>query len=109
MVREKPVKGIRTLKIVFFKNRVISDISVLLRERTLIILDSTGKLVSMESEIVLVLSLSTTEISEITRLKIRSSWSRYLEISTKSIDSGHPAQSAQADLGRKFLLCITIQ
>ena len=38
----------------------------------------TGEPVSMESEVVSVVSLCTTEISEITRLKIRSSWSGYL-------------------------------
>ena len=56
----------------------ISVISVILRETTLTISDWTGEPVSMESEIVRVVSLSTTEISEITRLKIRSSESGYL-------------------------------
>ena len=44
----------------FFSNRGISVISVVLRETTLTILDSTGEPVSMESEIVKVVSLSTT-------------------------------------------------
>ena len=56
-----------------FVIRVISDISGLQRTTTLTITDSTGDPVSMESEIARVVSLSTTEISEITRLKIRSS------------------------------------
>ena len=38
----------------------------------------TGEPVSMESEIMRVVSLSTTQISEITRLKTRSSGSEYL-------------------------------
>ena len=59
-------------------NRVISVISVVLRETNLTIPVSTGEPVSLESEIVRVTSLSTTEISEITRLKIRSSGSEYL-------------------------------
>ena len=62
----------------FFLNRLISVISVVLRENTLTISDSTGETVSMESEIMTVLSLSTTEIPEITRLKIRSSRCGYL-------------------------------
>ena len=62
----------------FFLIRAISEISVVLSKTTLIISDSTGEPVSMESEIVRVDSLSATEISEITRFKIRSSWSRYL-------------------------------
>ena len=52
---------IRALK-VWFLNRVISDISVVLRENTLNISDSTGKPVSMESEIVV--SFRTAEISD---------------------------------------------
>ena len=63
-------------------NHVISVISIALRETTLTISDTTGKTVLVESEIMRVVSLSTTEISEITRLKIRSSgWgtlTRYL-------------------------------
>ena len=62
-----------------FTNRVTSVISVLQRETTLINPDSTGEPVSMESKIVRVVSLSTTEISEITRLKIRSAGSKYLK------------------------------
>ena len=58
-----------------FLNRVIPVISVLLRETTLTITVSTGEFVSMESEKVRVFFLSTTEISEITRLKIRFSGS----------------------------------
>ena len=59
----------------FYFNRVISVISVALRETFLIISDSTGEPVSMEYEIVRVFSLSTTLISEIVRLKILSSGS----------------------------------
>ena len=62
----------------FFFNRVISVFSVVLKETTLTISVSTCEPVSMESEIVRVFPLSTTEISEITRLKIRSSGSGYL-------------------------------
>ena len=52
----------------FMLNRVISVISVvdLLRKITLTISDLNSDPVSMESEIVRVVSLSTTEISEIT-------------------------------------------
>ena len=42
------------------------------RETTLTILVLTGEPVSMESEIVIEVSLSTTEISEITQLKKQS-------------------------------------
>ena len=64
----------------FFSNRVISVISVVLRETSPIILDSTGEPVSIESDIVRVVSLSTTEIPEITRLKSRSSGSGFLKL-----------------------------
>ena len=50
-------------------NRVISDISVVLRKTTLNISDSIETSSPVESEIVRVISLGTTEISEITRLK----------------------------------------
>ena len=43
----------------FSLNCVISDISALLRETTLTILDSTGEPVSMESEMFRLISLST--------------------------------------------------
>ena len=52
-------------------NHLISVITVALREITFIVLDSTGEPVPMVSEVVRVVSLSTTEIPEITRLKIR--------------------------------------
>ena len=58
--------------------RIISVISVVLRETTLTISDLTSEPVSKESEIVRVVSLSTAEISEIIRLKIQSSVSEYL-------------------------------
>ena len=48
-------------------NRVISDISVVLRETTLTISDFMVTDSPVESEIVRVVSLSTTEITEITR------------------------------------------
>ena len=64
-----------------FLNRVISVISVVLRETTLTRSDSTGKPVSMEYEIVKVVS----EISEITRLKIRSSASDTLSLEESKI------------------------
>ena len=56
-------------------DHVISDISVLLRETTLSlsISDSLGTVSQVESEKVRVVSLSTTEITEITRLK-KSLW-----------------------------------
>ena len=50
-----------------FLDHVISDISVVLRETSFTISASTGKLVSVESAIERVVSLSTIEISEITR------------------------------------------
>ena len=53
--------------IVFFFNRAIPVISVVLRETTLSA--STGVSVSIESEIVRVASFSITEISETTGLK----------------------------------------
>ena len=49
--------------------------SVVRRETTLFISDSTGEPVSIKSEIVRVVSPSTTEIPKIIRLKIRSSGS----------------------------------
>ena len=73
-IKNSLYKEIRTLKLgsVFFLNRGISLISVVLRETTRVNSVSTGEPVSMESEIVRVVSLSTTGISEITRLKVRS-------------------------------------
>ena len=50
-----------------FFNRVISDISVVLREITVTISDSIETVSPVESEIVRVFSLSTTEITEKTR------------------------------------------
>ena len=50
-------------------NRVISDISVILWDNTLIISDSIEKDSPVETEIVRVLSLSTPEITEVTRFK----------------------------------------
>ena len=48
-----------------FLNRVISGVSVvLMRETSLAIAEWTGEFVAMTSEIVRVVSLSTTEISE---------------------------------------------
>ena len=64
------------MKIFFF--RVISVISVVLRETTLTISDSTGETVAMESEIARAFQISTTEISQLTRLKIQSSGEEYL-------------------------------
>ena len=56
----------------FYLNSVIWDVFVVLSEITLHISDSTGVPVSMESEIMRVVSLSTMEISEITDLKKKS-------------------------------------
>ena len=50
-------------------NRVISDASVVLRETTLTFSDSIETGLPVKTEIVRVVSLSTTEITEITRLK----------------------------------------
>ena len=90
-----------TLKIVFcfffFQNRVISVISFVLRETTLTILISTGDLVSMESEIVRVVSLSRAEISELPLLKIRSSGPRYLNNTAKEFN----CTAAKQDKGRR--------
>ena len=61
--------------------KVISVISVVLRETTLSNSDSIGESASMESEIVRVVCLSATEIYDIRRLKIRSSGHRYLNAS----------------------------
>ena len=52
---------------IFCLNRVSSVISFVLREVTLSILVSTGEPVSIKSERVRVVSLSATEIAEITR------------------------------------------
>ena len=60
-------------------NRVISDISVVVRENTITISDSIEIGSPGESEMVRMLSRSTTEITEITRLKIRSSGSGYFK------------------------------
>ena len=57
-----------TLKIGIF-NRINSDIFVELRETTLTISDSIEAGSPVETEIVRVVSLSTTEITEITRFK----------------------------------------
>ena len=54
-----------------FLNCVISFISVVLREPTLNISVLTNEHVSMESGLVKVVSHSTMEISEITRIKIQ--------------------------------------
>ena len=59
-------------------------ISVVLRKTILIILVSAGEPVSMESEILRVVSLSTTEISEMTRSKNRSSGSGYVNVPSLS-------------------------
>ena len=100
-------------------NRVISDISVVQRETTLTISDSIETASLVGSEILRVVSPSTTKITEITRFKKkkkkRSSVPGYLNVSlwyiilwfmrnafAKSIDSRQPAQSAQADMGRNF-------
>ena len=64
----------------FFWNCVISVISIVLRKRTLTISNLTGEPVSMESETVRVVSLTTMEKAEITQLKILSSGSIYLKI-----------------------------
>ena len=61
----------------FFFCLFIPVVSIELRETTLTSSDSTGDPVSMKSEIVRVVSLSKTEVSEITRLTIRSSGYRY--------------------------------
>ena len=55
-----------------FLNRFIPVISFKLRETTLTIFVSIGELVLMEFEKVRVVSLGTTEMSEITPLKIQS-------------------------------------
>ena len=53
-------------------NRVISDISVVLRENTLTISDSIKTGLLVETEVVRVVSLTTTDITEITRVKKKS-------------------------------------
>ena len=50
-------------------NRVISDMSVVLRETILTILDSIETGSPLETETARVVSISTTEITEITRFK----------------------------------------
>ena len=59
--------------------------------------------VSMEYEIVRVVSLSTTENIRDNTFKIRSSGSGYLKKIAKCIDSCQPAQSAQNDMNRCLL------
>ena len=66
-------------------NRALSVISVVLRETTLTVSVSTGEAVLMESEIVREVSLNTSEISEIIRLKIRSSGWGYLNPSPNTL------------------------
>ena len=65
----------------FFFLNVLSELFLFveLRETTLTISDSTGAPVSIESEIMRVVSLSTTEITEITRLKTSYSGSEYFK------------------------------
>ena len=75
-------KHLQTLKVFvskrsLFSNRLISIISAVQRETTLATSDSTDETVSMEPGIVRVVSFSKTEISERTRLKIRSPGSGY--------------------------------
>ena len=66
-------------------NHVISDISLVLRETTLTTSDSIETGSPIETEIVRVVSLSTTEITEITRFKTkRSSVPGYLQYSMAS-------------------------
>ena len=62
----------------FFKSCYLGYFRCTVREATVTILVSTVEPISMISAIVRVVSLSPTEMSEITRLKIRSSDSRYL-------------------------------
>ena len=59
-------------------NRVISDISVVQRENIFTISDSIEKGSPVETEILKMVCLSTTEITEITRLQKRSSGYEYL-------------------------------
>ena len=61
-------------------NRVISDISVVLGETNLTFSDSIATGSPVESEIVRVISLSTTEMTEITRFITPFSRSEYLEV-----------------------------
>ena len=77
-------------------NSIISDISIVQRETTLTISDSIETGSNVETEIVRVVSLSTTEITEITRLKTKqknnnkkkklSLESRYLKILNLYLD-----------------------
>ena len=61
-------------------NRVILVSSVVQRETTITITVSTGEPVSVESKTVRVVSLNTTEITGVTRFKIRSlGWSTLSE------------------------------
>ena len=64
-------------------NRVISDTPVVPRETTLTYSDSTETGSPVESEIVRVVSVSTMEITDITRFKKKSSRRGYLNASTK--------------------------
>ena len=72
-------------------NRIISDISIELRETTLTISDSNETRSPVETEIVGVVPISTTDITEITQVKDQSSWSEYLEI--KSYYLTHTTQN----------------
>ena len=65
----------------FDLNRVISVISVVLKETNLTISDLTGEPVSMESKITRVVSLCTMKIYETTRLEKRYSGCEYLKSS----------------------------
>ena len=66
---ENGIKGTRTFKTGIRFNRVIMDISVVLRETTLTILIPLKKSSLVETEIVRVFSLRTTAITEKTRFK----------------------------------------
>ena len=68
----------------FFFNRVFSAISVVPRETTLTISVSTSEHVPMQSEIVRVVSLTTTKITDIPRVEIRSSGTDTLTLTQTS-------------------------
>ena len=85
-------------------NRVVSVISVVLRETTHTISVSTGEPLSMEYEIVRVVSLGTTDKSEITRLKIRFSGSGYLKCIFTPVLVLCPLLSFEVDFADNFAL-----
>ena len=75
-------------------NRVITDISVVLKETTLTISDSIETGSPVETKIVRVVSLKTTEIIEITRLKEKNTTGLH---GSNTLNNDKEAEGAEQD------------